>query len=95
MHVILFYDYVDDYMTRREAFRGAHLDYARAAQERGELALGGAFADAPNGAALVFRGDSTETAEAFAKADPYVTNGIVTAWRTRRWNTVIGGGAAR
>ena len=39
---------------------------------------------------LIFRGPSAETAEACAKADPYVTNGLVTKWRVRKWNTVIG-----
>jgi uncharacterized protein YciI len=28
--------------------------------------------------------------EAFALADPYVTEGLVTAWRVRSWNVVIG-----
>ena len=26
----------------------------------------------------------------FAKADPYVTNGLVTKWRVREWTTVVG-----
>jgi uncharacterized protein YciI len=93
MHTILFYDLADDYLTRRAAYRSQHLAFARAAFERGELALAGALADPADGAVLVFRGQSPETAEAFAKADPYVTNGLVTAWRTRKWNTVLGDGA--
>jgi uncharacterized protein YciI len=82
---------VDDYVERRAQFRQQHLDLARQAQQRGELVMGGALADPVDGAILVFRGDSTEAAEAFAKADPYVTNGLVKAWRVRKWNTVIGG----
>jgi len=27
---------------------------------------------------------------AFAKADPYVKNGLVKSWRVRKWATVIG-----
>jgi uncharacterized protein YciI len=38
----------------------------------------------------LFKGDSPAAAEAFAKADPYVTNGLVTKWRVREWSTVIG-----
>ncbi|HUP02530.1 MAG TPA: YciI-like protein [Bryobacteraceae bacterium] len=91
MHTLLLYDYVDDYLTRRQPHRAAHLAYAQASVDRGELVLGGAFDGPPNGAALVFRGDSVATAEAFAQSDPYVLNGVVTAWRTRRWNTVVGG----
>jgi uncharacterized protein YciI len=91
MHIILFYDVVADYVERRAQFRQQHLDLARQSQQRGELVLGGALAEPADAAILVFRGDSTAAAEAFAKADPYVTNGLVKAWRVRKWNTVIGG----
>jgi hypothetical protein len=93
MHTLLFYDLADDYLARRTAFRSEHLALVREAFERGELALAGALADPADGAVLVFRGASPETAEGFAKSDPYVIHGLVTAWRTRRWNTVIGDGA--
>ena len=90
MHYLLFYDVVDDYAERRLAFRDAHLKLARKAVERGELVLGGALADPVDGAVLLFRGSSPEVAERFAKADPYVTNGLVTRWHVREWTTVIG-----
>jgi len=91
MHTILFYDVVDDYVDRRMRFRQIHLELARQSQQRGELLLAGALADPADGAVLVFRGDSTDIAEAFANADPYVTNGLVKAWRVRKWITVVGG----
>jgi uncharacterized protein len=91
MHYILFYDVVDDYGA---AFREAHLKHAKQAHERGEIVLAGALADPVDGAVLVFRGESSETAEAFAKADPYVLNGLVKAWRVRKWTTVIGEGSS-
>jgi uncharacterized protein YciI len=94
MHTILFYDVVDDYVERRAEFRQIHLEHARQSHQRGELVLAGALADPADGAVLVFRGDSTDIAEAFAKADPYVTNGLVKAWRVRKWRTVIGEGCA-
>jgi uncharacterized protein len=90
MHTILFYDVVDDYVERRAPFRQLHLDLAKQAHQRGELVLAGALAEPADGAVLVFRGDSTAVAEAFAKADPYVQNGLVTSWRVRKWTTVIG-----
>jgi uncharacterized protein len=90
VHCILFYDVADDYVERRTKFREAHLKLARAAFERGELVLGGALTDPTDSSILVFRGSSPELAEAFAKADPYVTNGLVKAWRVRKWMTVIG-----
>ena len=91
MHTILFYDVVDDYVERRASFRAEHLELARQAYERGEVVLGGALADPTDGAILVFRGDCTAAAEAFARADPYVKNGLVKSWRVRKWTTVIGG----
>jgi len=93
MHWLLLYDVVDDYTERRRPFREAHLAHARAAHERGELLLAGALADPPDGAVLVFRSESPDAAEAFARADPYVKSGVVTGWRVRRWTVVIGEGA--
>ena len=92
MHYLLLYDVVPDYVERRAPFRAEHLALAQAAHARGELVLGGALADPVDGAVLVFRGDSPAAAEAFARADPYVRNGLVTRWRVRAWNTIIGPG---
>jgi uncharacterized protein YciI/catechol 2,3-dioxygenase-like lactoylglutathione lyase family enzyme len=94
MHYLLMYDVVPDYVQRRAAFRDAHLALGRAAVARGELVLGGALADPPDGAVLLFQGPSPAAAEAFAAADPYVRNGLVTRWRVREWTTVVGPGAA-
>jgi uncharacterized protein len=93
MHYLLIYDVVDDYIDRRAPLRAAHLAHARAAVARGELVLGGALANPPDGAVLLFRGDSPAAAEAFARADPYVTNGLVRNWRVREWTTVVGNDA--
>jgi uncharacterized protein len=43
-------------------------------------------ADPPHGAAIVFRDQAA--AEAFAQADPYVANGLVTNWRVDHWGVV-------
>ncbi|OFW16217.1 MAG: hypothetical protein A3F70_08825 [Acidobacteria bacterium RIFCSPLOWO2_12_FULL_67_14] len=90
MHYLLFYDVVDDYVSRRAPFRAAHLALARDAVARGELVLGGALADPPDSTVLLFRGSSPEVAEKFVKNDPYVANGLVTRWRVREWTTVVG-----
>jgi uncharacterized protein len=94
MHYILFYDVVPDYLTRRVPLRDQHLGLLRQAHERGELLMAGALADPADGAVLIFRGPSPAPAEAFAKADPYVLNGLVTGWRVRKWNNVIGDNAS-
>jgi uncharacterized protein YciI len=92
-HWALLYDLAPDYLERRAAFREGHLALAWAASERGELVLGGALAPADT-ALLVFRGPSSDVAEAFARADPYVLNGLVRSHRVREWVTVVGDTAA-
>ncbi len=88
---LLLYDYVEDYVERRAPFRQAHLEAAGQARERGELLLAGALGDSPPGAVLVFTGEDPSVAEDFAEADPYVKEGVVTSWRVRPWNVVVGG----
>ena len=93
-HFLLTYTLAPDYLARRPQFREQHLALARAAVERGELLLGGAL-DPPEEAVLLFAGEDAGVAEAFARSDPYVAGGLVTAWRVREWTTVVGEGAAR
>ena len=93
-HFLIFYDVAPDYLDRRAQFRSAHLGHAWDANARGELILAGALADPPDGAVLLFQGEDASAAEAFARADPYVANGLVTGWRVREWTTVIGDLAA-
>jgi uncharacterized protein len=94
MHFLLFYDVTPEYLERRAGCRAEYLALAWAAHERGELVLGGALADPVDGTMLLFQGDSPAAAEAFARADPYVANGLVAAWRVRPWTTVVGADAA-
>jgi uncharacterized protein YciI len=90
VHYLLFYDVVDDYITRRVPLRPAHLAYAHPFVQRGELILGGALASPPDAAILLFQGDSPDVVEAFARGDPYVRDGIVRRGWIREWTTVIG-----
>jgi uncharacterized protein YciI len=89
-HYVLEYDVVDDYANRRAPFRQLHLGLVRDAHARGELRFAGALGDPPDGALLVFRSESPSVAEDFARRDPYVINGLVTAWRVRPWTVVAG-----
>jgi uncharacterized protein len=89
----LFYEADGDFVTRRAPYREEHLHLAQEAHARGELILAGAIADPIDRALLVFRGESPESAKAFAQKDPYVTNGLVKRWEVRPWNVVIGGDA--
>ena len=94
MHYLLMYDLGDDYLARRGRYRDAHLALAWQAQERGEIVVAGALSDPFDMAVLMFQGDSPEVAEKFARADPYVIHGLVTGYRVRQWNTVVGDNAA-
>ncbi len=93
-HYLLQYDLAPDYLERRPQFRNEHLALAWQAHERGEIVLAGALAEPVDGAVFLFRADSPAAAEAFAQADPYVRNGLVTSWRVRPWTTVVGQDAA-
>jgi uncharacterized protein YciI len=92
-HFALMYDVVDRFAEKRMPHREIHLGLVRDAHARGELVLAGALGDPPDGALLVFRADSADVAERFARADPYVMQGLVTGWRVRPWNVVVGDGA--
>ena len=94
-HFILFYDYVPDYLQRRAAYRDAHVAYIRPYLERGEVLLGGAFANPADGAAIVFDLENSAQVEDFAASDPYVLNGLVTRWHVREWITVVGRDASQ
>ena len=80
MHYLLFYEVGEDYVSKRAPFRNQHLEKAWKSSERGELLLAGALANPVDGAVLLFSGDSSEVAEHFAEADPYVTSGAVKHW---------------
>lgn len=90
MHFLLLYEYVPGMAERRAPFREAHLRLGREWVDRGEIACGGAFPEALDGAALVFRTESRARVEEFVRQDPYAANGLVTAWKVRQWAIVLG-----
>lgn len=91
-YFVLRYDaVVDDYVNRRTPFRAEHLRLVREARDRGEVVMAGAVGEVPEGALLVFKGESAEVAEQFARHDPYVLNGLILAWRVQPWHVVVGG----
>jgi uncharacterized protein len=90
MYYLLFYDYGENAVERRAPYREAHLKLAQEARTRGELVMGGAFADPVDGALLVFQAADSSTVEEFVKKDPYVASGLVTAWRIRPWTVALG-----
>jgi len=87
-YFVLMYEYVPDVVERRAPFRPAHLELYREWRADGRIVMGGAVGDPPHGALIVFEVDSPDAVEAFAAADPYVRNGIVTARRVEPWAVV-------
>lgn len=87
-HQVLFYDYVDDIVERRGPYREAHLAGIRAERDAGRVVMAGAVGDPPHGGLIVFGDVEPEVVEAFARSDPYVEAGLVSAWRVEPWNVV-------
>ncbi|CEM00659.1 unnamed protein product [Vitrella brassicaformis CCMP3155] len=87
---VLRYSYVADVLEKRQPHRSGHLQLLKTFFQPDELLLGGAFANPPDGAMLVFRNVSKERIERFVSQDPYVRNDLVTHWDIRDWSCVVG-----
>jgi uncharacterized protein len=87
--LVLIYELAPDYLERRGALREEHLALIMAAHERGDLQQAGALSEPFDRALLVWSTDDESVVDAFIAADPYVSNGLVTSWSVRTWNTVI------
>jgi uncharacterized protein YciI len=82
----LLYDYVPDILERRGPHREEHLRLIAEASDDGRLVMAGPVGDPPASAFFAWR--TPDAAEAFAQADPYVANGLVTSWRVEPYNVV-------
>lgn len=89
MYYILFYDLVDNALEARAPYRDEHLKRALQAYESGLLVMAGALTDPPDTSILVFKADAKSAVEEFARNDPYVINGVVTAWSVRQWAVAL------
>lgn len=90
MYWLVKYDVVDHYIERREAYRPQHLAVVREAHDAGFLVLGGALAEPPDGAYILFTSDDVAPVEKWVREDPYVINGLVTNWTIRNWTIGVG-----
>ncbi len=88
MYFILFYKTVDNYIERRAPLRDEHLGLIHEFHNDGRMVMAGALADPPDGAVLIFRGDTPDGAHDFVNRDPYVKNGLITEWSVRPWIVV-------
>ena len=87
----MFYDVVDNFAEKRMPIREPHLKLVKEAHERGEIVMAGPLGDPLEQAMMLFRVADASTPENFARTDPYVKQGLVTSWRVKPWNVVIGG----
>ena len=93
MHYLLFYEKTLDHAEREKPLMAAHRKHLDAAVRRGELVLGGSLGQPADGAAvLLFEADTAAFVEEFARADPYVIDGLVNRWTVRPWDIVVGTG---
>ncbi|KAL4134006.1 hypothetical protein PRIC2_004320 [Phytophthora ramorum] len=86
---ILRYGYVKGILEKRVPFRAQHLEHALSAKKSGHLVMGGALADPPDAAIIVFNVADKTQVEDFAKRDPYVLNDLVTSYSIREWTVVV------
>ncbi len=88
-HFILTYDFGPDVAEERKPHRAAHLAYLNLLAERGDLILGGAYADLSAGV-MIMKAEGADAVERMASADPYVTGGVAKSIHVREWTTVVG-----
>lgn len=87
MKHVLLYETAADGMAKVPQLVAAHRAHWASFRADGTLLLIGPFADPRDGAMGVFA--TREAAEAFARADPFVTGGAVARWRILGWNEVL------
>jgi uncharacterized protein len=88
--LVLICDLAPDYLERRGSFRDSHLGLAREAHDRGELLMAGAFSEPYDHSLFIWSTDDESVVTSFLERDPYVGNGVVTAWQIRKWTVAIG-----
>lgn len=80
-----------DVLEKRGPYREGHLGLAKKLIAEGKCLSGGPTSDigaeVPSGAIFVFT--DLESAQLFAKDDPYVDAGIVTKHEITEWNIVV------
>jgi hypothetical protein len=82
---VLFYESADNVAEKAPLHFAAHSAFGRAFHERGSLVAYGPFGNPQDeGSMAVFT--SRETAEDFARDDPFVLNGVVRNWYIREWD---------
>jgi uncharacterized protein YciI len=72
----------------RPKVRPTHLEYVRAAAQRGKIVLGGRFTDG-SGSLIVLDAESPEEAAKFAQGDPYMKEGVFARVEVKPFQKVL------
>lgn len=87
MKTVMTYEVSPEGMAKARENFPAHRARLDEFHARGTLLMAGPWANPMEGALAVFT--SREAAEEFVQGDPFVLNGVVTAWSLREWNEVL------
>ncbi len=87
---VLLYESADDVRSKAPLHFPAHVARWKTFQDQGTLLMIGTFGNPQDeGSMAIFT--TREAAEAFARSDPFVLNGVVRRWSIREWNEAIAG----
>lgn len=85
------YRSLDQVRAKAPDLLAAHLARSKELHAQGSLLMAGAFLDQPGEPiATMAVLTSKEAAEAYAKGDPFVVNGMVSEWSIRPWANLLG-----
>lgn len=87
MKYLLFYEPVEDVLSKAPAHFPAHSARLDDFHARGTLLMVGTFVNPQEGSMSIFT--SREAAEEFVREDPFVLNGVIRDWRIREWDEVL------
>ena len=88
MKALMFYEMAAGGASKVPESYPGHLARLKEFHARGVLLMAGPYGMPPTGAPGVFT--SREAAEAFARDDPFVVNGVVGRCTIQEWNEVLG-----
>lgn len=87
MKIAMFYTVAAEGLSKAPEHFAAHRARLDAFHARGVLLMAGPLGHPPEGALGVFT--DRAAAEEFVAGDPFVLNGVVSAWRLLEWNEVL------
>lgn len=88
MKFVLLYESAEEVAEKAPSHAAAHARHWQPFRERGELLMIGPFGDPQSqGAMAIF--STRESAQEFARSDPFVVNGVVRSWEVREWDESI------